>query len=95
MVPEKSVCNIEFFEEKIIIDKSLIIFYINSVAIIHDSFHSNEVVGQVPLYWNELANKSLKFLNHHIGVVAAGKTVNRGFSLGLEIPVNYLFHGDN
>ena len=64
------------------------------VAIIYDSFHSNEVVGHVPLYWRELANKYLKFSNYHICVVVTGKRVNRGISLGLEIPVHYFFHGD-
>ena len=46
-------------------DKNLTIFYVNcdqekdneyckyAVAIIYCSFHLNEVVGHVPLYWSE------------------------------------------
>ena len=95
------------FEEKIIIDKSLTIFNVNcdqekdnkyykhAVAIIYDSFHSNKVVGHVPLYWSELANKCLKFPNHHVRVVVTGKRVNRGIGLGPQIPVDYFFHGNN
>ena len=91
----------ELFEEKIIIDKNFIIFFVNcdqekdsgyckhAVAITYDSFHSNEVAGHVPLYWSELTNKCLKFPNHQICVVVTGKRVNRGIGLGLEIPVDY------
>ena len=61
----------------------------------YDSFPQNEVVGDVPFYWSELANKFLKFPNHHITVVGTGNRVNRGISLGIEIPVDYIFHGDN
>ena len=87
---------LDFLEEEIIIDKNLTIFYVNcdqekdnkhckhAVAITYDSFHSNEVVGDVPLYWSELANKFLKFPSHHIRVVVTGKTVNRRIGLGLE-----------
>ena len=64
-------------------------------AIIYGSFLSNNVVGQVPLYWNELANKLLKFPYHHIRVVITGQRVNSGIGLGLETPVDYFFHGDN
>ena len=67
----------------------------HAVAIIYDSFHSNKVVGHIPLYWSEFANKFLKFPSHHICVVVTGKNVNRGIDLGLEIPVDYFFHGDN
>ena len=53
---------LDFFEEKIIIDKNLTRYYVNfdqekdneyymhAVAIIYDSCHLNEVVGHVPLY---------------------------------------------
>ena len=67
----------------------------HAVAIIYDSFHSNNFVRQIPLYWRELANKFLKFLNHHIRIIVTGKRVNRGIGLGLEIPIDYFFHGDN
>ena len=65
----------------------------HAVAIIYDSFHSNKIVGHVPLYWRKSANNFLKFPNHHICVVVTGKRVNRGFALGLETPVDYFFHG--
>ena len=45
----------------------------HAVTIIYDSFHSNKVVGYVPLYWSESTNTFLKFLNHHICVVLTGK----------------------
>ena len=65
----------------------------HAVAIIYDSYHSNKVVGHVPLYWSELANKVLKLQNHYSCVFVTGKRVNRGLVLGLEIPVDYFFHG--
>ena len=52
-------------------------------------------MGHVPLYWGELANKVLKFLNHHVRVVVTGKRANRGIGVGQEIPVNYFFQGEN
>ena len=61
----------------------------------YDSFPQNKVVGDVPFYWSELANKVLKFPNHHISVVVTGNRVNRDIGLGIEIPVDYIFHGDN
>ena len=64
----------------------------HAVAIIYDCFHSNKVVGHIPLYWSESANKFLKFLSYHIRVVVIGKRVNRGIGLELEIPVDYFFH---
>ena len=65
----------------------------HAVAIIYDSYHSNKVVGHVPLYWSELANKVLKLQNHYSCVFVTGKRVNRGIVLGLEISVDYFFHG--
>ena len=62
----------------------------HTVAIIFDSFHWNEAVGHVPLYWSELTNKCLK-----LRVIVTGKRVNWGTGLELEIPVDYCFHGDN
>ena len=56
----------------------------SSSAIFYDSFHSTE-----------LANKFLKLPNHHNRVVVTRKRVNRDIGLGLEIPVDYSFHGDN
>ena len=67
----------------------------HAVEIVYDSFHSNKVAGHVLLYWSELANKFLKFSNHHIPVVTTSKRVNKGIGLGLDIPFNYFFHGDN
>ena len=55
----------------------------------------DKFVGHVPLYLSESANKFLKFWNHHIRVVVTGKEVNRSIGLGLEIPLDYYFHGDN
>ena len=63
------------------------------VAIIYDSFHSNKVVGHVPLYWSELANKFLKSPIYRIRVIVISKGE---ICLNPEIPGdNYLFHGDN
>ena len=50
-------------------------------AIIYDSFHSDKVMGHVPLYGSELANRMLSFSNHHILVAVTGKRVNRGIGL--------------
>ena len=41
----------------------------HAVAIIYDSFHLNNVAGNFLLYWNELANKYLKFPNYRIRAV--------------------------
>ena len=38
-----------------------------------------------------MLSKLLQFTNHHVRVEFTGKTVNRGFGLGLEIQVNYFF----
>ena len=65
------------------------------VAIIYDNFHSNNVAGHVPLYWKELTNKCLKLPNHHFVLLAKEWRVNRDIGLGLEIPDDYFFHGDN
>ena len=43
----------------------------------------------------DLANKSLEFSSYHIRVIVTCKTVNRGIGIGLEITVDYFFHGDN
>ena len=67
----------------------------HTVAIIYYSFHSKKAVGHVPFYYAELANKFLKFLNNYIRVAVTGKRVNKGIGLGLKIPVDYFFHGDN
>ena len=67
----------------------------HGVAIIYDSFYSNKVLGQIPFYWSKFTNTFLKFPSHHIRLVGVGKNVNRGIGLGLEIPVDYFFHGDN
>ena len=53
----------------------------STFAIIYDSFHSDKVMGHVPLYGSELANKMLSFSNHHILVAVTGKRVNRGIGL--------------
>ena len=62
-----------------------------SSAIIYDSFHLNKALGHIPLYWSKLANKFLKFPNHHISVAITGKKVKRDIGLGLEIPLDYFF----
>ena len=62
------------------------------VAIIYDSFHSNKIVGHVPLYWSELANKFLKSPIYRIRVIVISKG---DICLDPEIPVVYLFHGGN
>ena len=52
-------------------------------------------MGHIRFYWSKLVNKFLKFLNHCIRVIVTGKRVNRGVGLGLEIPDDYFFRGDN
>ena len=60
-----------------------------------NSFHSNEAVGHVQFYWRKLAGTFLKFLNHHIRDFSTDKLVDRGIGQGLDILVDYFFHGDN
>ena len=52
-------------------------------------------MGYISFYWSELANKFLNFLNHNVRAVVTGKKVNRSIGLGLEIPIDYFFHGGN
>ena len=66
-----------------------------AVAIIFDDCLLKKIVGHVPLYWSKLAHKFLQFQNHNIRVAVTGKIVNRGAGCGLEIPVDYFFHGDS
>ena len=48
-----------------------------------------QLVGNVPLNWSKVFFKLVQFTNHHVRVEVTGKTVNRGFGLGLEMQVNY------
>ena len=66
-----------------------------AVAIVFDDCLLKKIVGHVPLYWSKLALKFLQFQNHNIRVAVTGKIVNRGAGCGLEIPVDYFFHGDS
>ena len=42
----------------------------------YNSFHPNEVVGDLPFYWSD------------ISIVVTDKRVNRGIGLGMEIPAD-------
>ena len=55
------------------------------------NYVSKKIVGHVPLNWSKVTSKFLQLTNHHIRVEVAGKRVNRGVGLGLEVPANYFF----
>ena len=114
---------LDFFEEKIIIDKNLTILNLNcdslqlhflkNIYVVLCLTFCNLSVSTFLIYsfsitficlspWisakhftaSRWSRASESFLNHYIRVVVSGKRVNKGTGLGLEIPVDYFYHGD-
>ena len=67
----------------------------HAVEKIYGNFHWNKAVGHVQLDWRELANKFFKFPNIRSVLLLLAKRVNRSIGLGLQIPIDYFFQGDN
>ena len=67
----------------------------NAVFIIFDDCMLKKVFGYVLFNWSKLAAKFQLSPNHHICGVVTGKQINRGAAFHLEIPIDYIFHGDS
>ena len=66
----------------------------NTVAVIHSNHTGPHVVGQVPFLYSSTFKNFLSLPNHTIRVLVTGKRINRGTGYGLEIPVEYVFNGN-
>ena len=66
----------------------------HAVAVMYHDSISWKVVGHVPLHLSQVMSNFLRFPNCSIRVTITGKRVNRGVCLGLEIPIHYIFYGD-
>ena len=62
----------------------------HAVAIVEDA---GRIVGHIPLALSEIVSSFLKRANHKATAEFCGKRINRGSSLGLELPVIYKIYG--
>ena len=62
----------------------------NAVAVIHSNHIGPRVVGHVPVLHSSMFKKFI----YTIRVLVTGKRINRGAGYGLEIPVEYVFNGN-
>ena len=60
------------------------------VAIVEDT---GRIVGHISLGLSRIVSSFLKRANHKATAEICGKRINRGFGLGLEIPVIYKING--
>ena len=66
----------------------------NAVTVIHSNHIGPRVVGHVPLLYSPTFKKFLSLPNT-IRVLVTRKRSNRGAGYGLEIPVEYVFNGND
>ena len=66
----------------------------NAVAVIHSKHIGLRVVDHVPFLYSSTFKKSLSLPNHTIRVLVTGMRINRDAGYGLEIPVEYVFNGN-
>ena len=66
----------------------------NLVAVINSNHIGPPVVGHVPFLYSSTFKKFLSLPNHTIRVLVTGKRINRSSGYGLEIPVEYVFNGN-
>ena len=64
------------------------------MAVIHSIHIGPRVVGHVPFLYSLLFKKFLSLPNHTIRVLVTGNRMNRGAGYDLEIPVEYVFNGN-
>ena len=67
----------------------------NAVPVIHSKRTEPRVVGHVPFLYSSTFKKFLSLPNHTIRVLVTGIKINRGAGYGLEIPVEYVFNGND
>ena len=65
-----------------------------AVAVKHSNHTGPRVVGNVPFLYSSTFKKFLFLPNHTIKVLVTGKRINHGAGYGLEIPVEYVFNGN-
>ena len=66
----------------------------NAVAVIHSNHTGPRVVAHIPFLYSSKFEKFLSLPNHTIRVLVTGKRINRSSGYGLEIPVEYVFNGN-
>ena len=66
----------------------------NALAVIHSNYIGPRVVGHVPFLYSSTFKKFLSLQNHTMRVLVTGKRINRVAGYGLEIPVEYVFNGN-
>ena len=64
------------------------------MAVIHSNHIEPRVVAHVPFLYSSTFEKFLSLPNHTIRVLVTGKRINHRAGYGLEIPVQYVFNGD-
>ena len=64
------------------------------MAVIHSNHIGPRVVGHVPFLYSSTFKKILSLPNGTIKVLVTGKRINRGAGYALEIPVEYVFNGN-
>ena len=58
-----------------------------------DHFKREEVVGNVPSFLSKTLNKFLRLPGSYASCKVTGTRINRGFGVGLEIPIEITFVG--
>ena len=66
----------------------------NAVAVLHSDHIGTRVVGRVPFLYSSTFKKFLSLPDHTIRVLVTGKRINCGAGYSLEIPVEYVFDGN-
>ena len=64
------------------------------MVVIHSKYVGPRVVGHVPFLYSSTFKKFLSLPNRTIKVLVTGKRINLGAGYGLEIPVEYVFNGN-
>ena len=64
------------------------------MAVIHSNHTGPCEVGYVPFLYFSTLKKFLSLPNRTIRVLVTGKRINLGAGYGLEIPVEYVFNGN-
>ena len=66
----------------------------NAVAVIHSNHSGLRLAGHVQFLYSSTFRKFLFLPNLTIRVLVTGKRIKRSAGWGLEIPVKYVFHGN-
>ena len=77
-----------------VVNEKTITYTTNTVAVTHSNHVGPCVGGHIPFLYSSTFKKFLFLPNHTIRVLVTGKRINRGTGYGLEIPVEYVFNGN-